>query len=167
MAKDDHLARGTGSFVIHGKKASVITFGDALAGMSAEERMRARKGERGGSRSPGRETSLRGGDRASDRDRAGGAAATDHRGSEASTNTVAARSFRELHNRLSAHAATLESGEEGGGADSDALSVLTDEGARTPLAPVEDVEEDEEEREGVHKQAAFYTPEVPGTPAKE
>jgi hypothetical protein len=72
-----------------------------------------------------------------------------------------------LHNRLSAHAATLESGEEGGGADSDALSVLTDEGARTPLAPVEDVEEDEEEREGVHKQAAFYTPEVPGTPAKE
>ncbi|KFY33731.1 hypothetical protein V495_08263 [Pseudogymnoascus sp. VKM F-4514 (FW-929)] len=165
MAKDDHLARGTGSFVIHGKKASVITFGDALAGMSAEERMRARKGERGGSRSPGGETSLRGGDRASDRDRAGGAAAADHRGSEASTNTVAARSFRELHNRLSAHAATLESGEEGGGADSDALSVLTDEGARTPLAPVEDVEEDEEV--GGHKQAAFYTPEVPGTPAKE
>ena len=106
VAKDDHLARGTGSFVVHGKKASVITFGDALANMSADERMRLKKQaqaqERGRSASPApREASLRGGDR-------GGGA--DHRGSEASTNTVSARSFRELHNRLSAHAATLGEG---------------------------------------------------------
>lgn len=159
--KDDHLARGTGSFVIHGKKASVITFGDALANMSAEERMRLKKQaqsqgqDRGTSSSPAPrdfacEASLRG---------------ADHRGSEASTDTVAARSFRELHNRLSAHAATLESGGE---VDSDAaVSVLSDEGTRTPLAPVEDVDEEETDTEGKYKQAAFYTPEVPGTPAKE
>ncbi|OBT68254.1 hypothetical protein VE03_02333 [Pseudogymnoascus sp. 23342-1-I1] len=167
-ARDDHLARGAGSFVIHGKKASVITFGDALAGMSADERMRLRKQaqaqERGSSSSPaprefgGREASLRGGDRA------------DHRGSEASTNTVAARSFRELHNRLSAHAATLESG-EGGVSDSDAVSVLSEDGGvRTPLAVVEDVDEEEDagedEAAGKFKQAAFYTPEGAGTPAR-
>ncbi|KFY82236.1 hypothetical protein V500_10700, partial [Pseudogymnoascus sp. VKM F-4518 (FW-2643)] len=115
VAKDDHLARGTGSFVIHGKKASVITFGDALANMSADDRMRLKKlaqaQERGRSASPApRDASLRGGDR-------GGGA--DHRGSEASTNTVSARSFRELHNRLSAHAAMLGEGGEGA-SDSDA-----------------------------------------------
>ncbi|OAF57114.1 hypothetical protein VC83_05911 [Pseudogymnoascus destructans] len=174
VARDDHLARGTGSFVIHGKKASVITFGDALANMSAEERMRLKKQaqaqaqERGTSESPapkefGREASLRGGDHR------GG---VDHRGSEASTNTVAARSFRELHNRLSAHAATLEEGGAGSDSDADAdadaaMSMVSgeEEGVRTPLPVVEDVDEDEEG--GRFKQAAFYTPEVPGTPAKE
>ncbi|OBT52481.1 hypothetical protein VE04_07476 [Pseudogymnoascus sp. 24MN13] len=104
--------------------------------MSAEERMRLKKAaqaqERGSSVE--REGEVRGGDR-------GG---VDHRGSEASTNTLAARSFRELHNRLSAHAATLELGEGGMASDSDAaVSMLSEE-------------------EG----AAFYTPEVPGTPAK-
>ncbi|KFY07738.1 hypothetical protein V492_06868, partial [Pseudogymnoascus sp. VKM F-4246] len=174
--KDDHLARGTGSFVIHGKKASVITFGDALSNMSADERMRNKKQaqaggqqERGTSSSPapkdvGREASIRGSDRTTNR------GAADHRGSTASTNTVSARSFRELHNRLSAHAATLGSG-DGASDDEDAdaaVSVLgsEDDGTRTPLPPVEDVEEDAEEGEGKFKQAAFYTPEVPGTPAK-
>ncbi|OBT93870.1 hypothetical protein VE01_08490 [Pseudogymnoascus verrucosus] len=158
VVRDDHLARGTGSFVIHGKKASVITFGDALANMSAEERMRLKKAaqaqERGSSVE--REGEVRGGDR-------GG---VDHRGSEASTNTLAARSFRELHNRLSAHAATLELGEGGMASDSDAaVSMLSEEeGVRTPLPVVEDVDEDE--GMGGFKQAAFYTPEVPGTPAK-
>ncbi|KFY26089.1 hypothetical protein V491_01470, partial [Pseudogymnoascus sp. VKM F-3775] len=166
VAKDDHLARGTGSFVIHGKKASVITFGDALANMSTDERMRHKKQaqDRGTSASPapkdlGRDASLR-----SDH------CSADHRGSEASTNTVSARSFRELHSRLSAHAATLESGD--GASDSDfdaAVSVVSEEGGtRTPLPPVEDVEEEDEEETpgGKYHQAAFYTPEVPGTPAK-
>lgn len=161
VVKDDHLARGTGSFVIHGKKASVITFGDALANMSAEERMRLKKAAQaqergeGGSPAAAREGEMRGGDR----DRGG----VDHRGSEASTNTVAARSFRELHNRLSAHAATLEEREGGMASDSDAaVSILSEEdgGVRTPLPVVEDVDEDK------YQQAAFYTPEVPGTPAK-
>ena len=37
------LARGTGSFTVHGKKASVITFGSELQSMSPEERLRLRK----------------------------------------------------------------------------------------------------------------------------
>ena len=37
------LARGTGSFTVHGKKASVITFGSELQNMSPEERLRLRK----------------------------------------------------------------------------------------------------------------------------
>merc|ERR1711939_733558 len=41
--KDDVLSRGTGSFVVHGKKASVITFGSEIQSMSNEERLRLRK----------------------------------------------------------------------------------------------------------------------------
>lgn len=37
------LARGTGSFTVHGKKASVITFGTEWQGMSPEERLKLRK----------------------------------------------------------------------------------------------------------------------------
>jgi len=37
------LARGTGSFTVHGKKASVITFGSEWQTMSPEERLRLRK----------------------------------------------------------------------------------------------------------------------------
>ncbi|KAI9890827.1 MAG: hypothetical protein M1814_003611 [Vezdaea aestivalis] len=37
------LARGTGSFTVHGKKASVVTFGSEWQAMSTEERMRLRK----------------------------------------------------------------------------------------------------------------------------
>ena len=38
----DGLARGTGSFILHGKKASVITFGSEWQTMSNEERLRLR-----------------------------------------------------------------------------------------------------------------------------
>ncbi|KAL8858463.1 MAG: hypothetical protein Q9178_004961 [Gyalolechia marmorata] len=37
------LARGTGSFTVHGKKASVITFGSEWQNMTPEERLRIRK----------------------------------------------------------------------------------------------------------------------------
>lgn len=37
------LARGTGSFTLHGKKASVITFGSEWQSMSADERLKFRK----------------------------------------------------------------------------------------------------------------------------
>lgn len=44
---DDVLSRGTGSFTVHGKKASVITFGTELQSMSPEERLRLRRQARG------------------------------------------------------------------------------------------------------------------------
>lgn len=43
LAESEGLARGTGSFTVHGKKASVITFGSEWQGMSPEERLKVRK----------------------------------------------------------------------------------------------------------------------------
>lgn len=41
--ESDGLTRGAGSFIVHGKKASVITFGSEWQSMSNEERLRLRK----------------------------------------------------------------------------------------------------------------------------
>lgn len=169
LTKDDHLARGTGSFVVHGKKASVITFGDALVGMTPEERLgRLRAGHDG----TGAESSpvADKGDFHEQLMKRDGRVASD-----ASTHTATARSFRELHKRLSVHAANADereratsSGHLGGedAVDSDAAASFS-EGRRTPLPPVLDEEAEEEKLagEGVrHEQAMFYSPEVPGTP---
>ncbi|KAL9131532.1 MAG: hypothetical protein Q9217_000546 [Psora testacea] len=42
-AESEGLARGTGSFTVHGKKASVITFGSEWQSMSHDERLKVRK----------------------------------------------------------------------------------------------------------------------------
>ncbi|KAL8760654.1 MAG: hypothetical protein Q9184_003169 [Pyrenodesmia sp. 2 TL-2023] len=47
LAESEGLARGTGSFTVHGKKASVITFGSEWQGMSPEERLKVRKQAQG------------------------------------------------------------------------------------------------------------------------
>ncbi|KAL6717130.1 hypothetical protein ACLMJK_005045 [Lecanora helva] len=43
VADGEGLARGTGSFTVHGKKASVITFGSEWQSMAPEERLKPRK----------------------------------------------------------------------------------------------------------------------------
>ena len=43
LADSEGLARGTGSFTVHGKKASVINFGSEWQNMSPEERLKLRK----------------------------------------------------------------------------------------------------------------------------
>lgn len=43
LVDSEGLARGTGSFTVHGKKASVINFGSELQNMSPEERLKLRK----------------------------------------------------------------------------------------------------------------------------
>ena len=45
--ESEGLARGTGSFTVHGKKASVITFGSEWQNMSPEERLKLRKQAQG------------------------------------------------------------------------------------------------------------------------
>lgn len=47
MADSEGLARGTGSFTVHGKKASVINFGSEWQTMSPEERLKLRKQAQG------------------------------------------------------------------------------------------------------------------------
>ena len=43
LGESEGLTRGVGSFTVHGKKASVITFGSEWQSMSPEERLRTRK----------------------------------------------------------------------------------------------------------------------------
>ena len=43
ITESEGLARGAGSFTVHGKKASVITFGAEWQGMSPEERLKVRR----------------------------------------------------------------------------------------------------------------------------
>lgn len=181
----DVLPRGTGSFVVHGKKASVITFGNELQmqSLAAEERIRQRlhRDDSSSSRTGVTEgtdfqsiLSAR-----SMRDR-------EHRSSAASASTATARSFRELHRKYSSAA-------RGGGnlalpsdEDSDAALSFSD-GHRTPLPPIDGEEEQARElandangdtdgveyfelspppsREG--RNTVFFTPEPPASPVIE
>ena len=47
LADSEGLARGTGSFTVHGKKASVITFGAEWQDMTPEERLKLRRSAHG------------------------------------------------------------------------------------------------------------------------
>jgi hypothetical protein len=169
----DHLSRGSGSFVVHGKKASVITFGDELSGLAQEERL---KGMRNNSKlnevtnanTPANTntsmaypplTTITSHDipsRFDVRDR-------EHRESAASNMTATGRSFKELHQRLREH-----SGAHGDGS-ADAVDLDSEvgdsSGVRTP--PARDSERpgtSYRDDDGGHAQAAFYSPEAPATP---
>jgi hypothetical protein len=161
--KEDVLSRGTGSFVVHGKKASVITFGSELQSMSPEERLRLRRQshkEEPNPLSPG----------TIDDDfhsvLAEPAEFHERHDSAATTSTTTAKSFRELHQRL--HPYGVPAIVTSDGEDSETAISFSD-GRRTPLPPVED--EDEEgylSRPGSqNQQAMFYTPEASNTPSRE
>ncbi|KAK3297564.1 uncharacterized protein B0H64DRAFT_339440 [Chaetomium fimeti] len=184
----DVLPRGTGSFVVHGKKASVITFGNELQmqSLATEERIRQRL-HRDDSSST-RTGAADGSDfqsiltARSMRDR-------EHRGSAASASTATARSFRELHRKYSSAARGM--GGNGNLAlpsdeDSDAAVSFSD-GRRTPLPPIDGEEEQEREQgddangdtDGVEyfelspppsregRNTVFFTPEPPSSPVIE
>jgi hypothetical protein len=157
---DDVLSRGTGSFVVHGKKASVITFGSELQSMSPDERLRLRKQphkDEAGFLSP-----------ASVDDDFHSILAEpvefhERHDSAATTSTATARSFRELHKKLAAHSSSAAGAVTSDGDDSEAALSFS-EGRRTPLPTVED-EDDEGSRPGSRsKQAMFYTPEASNSP---
>jgi hypothetical protein len=166
--KDDVLARGTGSFVVHGKKASVITFGSELQSMSPDERLRLRRQahkDEPGFLSP-----------ASIDDDFHSVLAEpvefhERHGSAATTSTATARSFRELHKKLAAHGsggpAFVRSYDDDD--DSEAAASFS-EGRRTPLPPGIPMEDEDE---GVNDnlaspamQATFYTPEASNSPTR-
>ncbi len=181
----DVLSRGSGSFVVHGKKASVITFGGDLQSISPDERLRQRKAQQAAQQreeaaSPASGESGLPGDfrivlqsQNDDRER---------RGSAASASTATARSFRDLHRKYSS-AQAAKSGSTlaiPSDEDSDAAISLSD-GRRTPLVPTEEADEESEreEDEGVDDQdllsppmsagtqVQFFTPEPPASPALE
>ncbi|KAH7032824.1 uncharacterized protein B0I36DRAFT_347985 [Microdochium trichocladiopsis] len=167
--REEILSRGTGSFTVHGKKASVINFGDELQNLSPEERMRQRKqsqqlDENGVPMSPG----------SVDDDFhsiVSGEPSEDRRGSNASASTATARSFRELHRKYST-TRSQSRGRAGGltvpsdNDDSDAAISFSD-GRRTPLPPLDDEDELDDEEDGragprgMPRRSVYLTPEPP------
>ncbi|KXJ92793.1 hypothetical protein Micbo1qcDRAFT_160612 [Microdochium bolleyi] len=168
--REEILSRGTGSFTVHGKKASVINFGEELQILSPEERLRQRKqsqqmDENGVPMSPA----------SVDDDFhsiVSGEPNDERRGSNASASTATARSFRELHRKYST-TRSQSRGRAGGlmvpsdNDDSDAAISFSD-GRRTPLPPLDDedeVEDDEDGRAGplgMPRRSVYLTPEPPG-----
>ncbi|KAF4582939.1 guanyl-nucleotide exchange factor [Ophiocordyceps camponoti-floridani] len=101
---DNMLTRSTGSFVVHGKKASVINIGAELQSLSPDDKMLARKAQQPEEQavlSPAQsgcadEDYLSAQETVSDSHDADG-----RRESTTSAGTATARSFRELHRRYS------------------------------------------------------------------
>ncbi|KAI3400170.1 hypothetical protein diail_4055 [Diaporthe ilicicola] len=163
--ESEMLTRGSGSFVVHGKKASVITFGSELqSSLSPDERLRARKtshadGSVVHSDSAEAMNAAAGsgsGSGSGDGDfrvflLSGPKSATKRRSSAASTSTATARSFRDLHRKYSSAQAAKASSSGGNltvpsdGESDPALSFS--EGRRSPLLPehVEELKEEEEQ----------------------
>ncbi|KAK3685989.1 hypothetical protein B0T22DRAFT_410776 [Podospora appendiculata] len=193
----DILARGTGSFVVHGKKASVITFGNELhlQSMSPEESIRLksiRRPPQGDQRDDA--AAMLTTDNSTPRGPSGGDGADfrsvliarsahdadrKHRGSAASASTATARSFRELHRKYSSAQTAKGITPSGSLAlpsdeDSDAAVSFSD-GRRTPLPPIEGEPSDAETEDEndisppvrEERLTRFFTPEPPASPPKD
>ncbi|KAI8627768.1 hypothetical protein F5Y19DRAFT_165822 [Xylariaceae sp. FL1651] len=163
ITRDEVLSRGTGSFTVHGKKASVINFGTELQGIATDEHMRQRKqvqqgDELGSVSSPHIDDdfhSILG--RLPER--------SGRRGSGTSASTATARSFRELHRKYSSSRAhkTTAGGNLAVPSDEDSDAAISfSDGRRSPLPPLDD--EDESPASETPLQARFYTPDPPSSP---
>ncbi|KAJ2901313.1 hypothetical protein MKZ38_001980 [Zalerion maritima] len=145
--REEMLVRGSGSFVVHGKKASVINFGTELQSISPEGRLRPRRSYRENLAGVAASSSANGDSGAAEEDDDLQAVVWDplsqesrpRRESAASASTATARSFRELHRKYSSAQASKSIA---GGLvvpsddDSDA-AISFSEGRRTPLPPIE------------------------------
>lgn len=144
------LTRGTGQFVVHGKKASVITFGSELQSLSPDDRLRSRKlsqSEGSGANGDVEEATVSNGSGSGTAEfraflLSGPTVSTERRSSAASASTATARSFRELHRKYSsATRATSSHGNLSVPTDEDSDAAISfSDGRRTPL-PVEEIEE--------------------------
>ncbi|KAL3425024.1 sec7 domain-containing protein [Phlyctema vagabunda] len=159
---DDVLIRSSGSFVVHGKKASVITFGSELQSMSPDERLRLRRQTHRDGSSALSPVSI------DDDFHSVLAEPFEFRarhGSTATGSSATARSFRDLHRRLSQH--TANPGQITSDGESE-HAVSVSDGPQTPLPAHEDEDggrdEDDSDGTGHGKQARFYTPEDSTSP---
>jgi hypothetical protein len=142
-SRESMLARGSGSFVVHGKKASVINIGTDLQSMSQDEKLRGRRQSNFTEQSP--LTPMQSGDDEDDFHSVLGITVDeepkDRRGSIASASTATARSFRELHRKYSSAQAARSTSVGGrltipSDGESEAAVSFSD-GHRTPLPPIE------------------------------
>ncbi|KAI1819710.1 hypothetical protein F4861DRAFT_115873 [Xylaria intraflava] len=165
--RDEVLFRGAGSFTVHGKKASVINFGNELQGIATDEHIKNRKQAQQGDdsvpTSPGNIDDLNSLDQLPEH--------SERRGSAASASTATARSFRDLHRKFSSSRATKAVA--GGNLvvpsdeDSDVAASFSD-GRRSPLPPLND-DENEDGNLAIETplQAEIYTPDPPGSPVHQ
>ncbi|KAH8805595.1 hypothetical protein F5884DRAFT_709128 [Xylogone sp. PMI_703] len=146
---EDVLSRGTGSFVVHGKKASVITFGEELKHMSRKQ-------------APKDEHSIRSPSVADDDVRSGPSGYRERHNSGATGSTATGKSIGDLHKVSTSYSSECIStlAHEH---DSE-VAVSFSEGRRTPLPPVDDGVEDSAGSEPIEGQALFYTPEGSNSP---
>lgn len=165
----DVLTRGSGSFVVHGKKASVISFGAELQSMSPDDRIRRNRSlQATQARDDAASTTSSGGPASEIGDYRsvlagqGGPSGTgrDRRESANSASTTTARSFRDLHRKYSSAQAAKAAASAGGltvPSDTDSeVAVSFSDGRRTPLPPIQgetdsvtgdDVEDDSDDGE--------------------
>ncbi|KAI3318223.1 hypothetical protein HD806DRAFT_322399 [Xylariaceae sp. AK1471] len=164
--RDEVLFRGTGSFTVHGKKASVINFGNELQGIATDEHMRHRKQAQQGDEQESRSPASADDDFHSLLGRL--PEHSGRRGSATSASTATARSFRDLHRKISsARTAKVAAGGNlvvPSDEDSDAAVSFSD-GRRSPLPPLDD--EDESFALETPLQARFYTPDPPSSPVQQ
>lgn len=148
--REEQLTRGTGSFVVHGKKASVIKFGNELQTMSQDDKIRARKQSQAPLDQPLSPLSPMLSE-SEDNDFHSIASvpreSDERRESVASASTATAKSFRELHRKYST-AQAARSASAGGRlavpSDTESeVAVSFSDGRRSPLPPIE-TETDEE-----------------------
>ncbi|PFH60850.1 hypothetical protein XA68_10207 [Ophiocordyceps unilateralis] len=103
-SQDSMLTRGAGSFVVHGKKASVINLGTELQSLSQDEKMFARKPQQPEEQaviSPAQSGGPDDDYHSAQETTSDCHDADDRRESTTSAGTATARSFRELHRRYS------------------------------------------------------------------
>ncbi|KND88506.1 Protein transport protein sec73, partial [Tolypocladium ophioglossoides CBS 100239] len=161
--RDAMLSRGTGSFVVHGKKASVINLGTELQSMSQDEKILARKQLQQQQLHHHQQKQLAeqppvspvpGAEPDDDFHSAPETPSESYessgrRESAASASTATARSFRELHRKYSS--AQAVKGASAGGrlavpSDGESeVAVSFSDGRKSPLPPIEKGSEDEGE----------------------
>ncbi len=123
ITESEGLPRGTGSFTVHGKKASVITFGSEWQSMSPEERLKLRKQAH-----------------SSEAKASAPAAAEDDRGSMTSTSVLEIRPLSvRTGSTATAKSSGYERGMEGGAVANSTVSIFAEEVTSAP---------DEAENEG-------------------
>lgn len=157
---DSRLTRGAGSFVVHGKKASVINFGTGLQNMSQDAMQLVRRDD------PSRPSSQQAGSPSSGDDDEYHSVMGDvrgwrgRRGSATSASTATARSFRELHRKYSRSASAGARLSVPSDDESDAAASVSGSG-RTPLPRI-DHESSDEDGEGaetsVPERPEYFTP---------
>ncbi|KAL7813482.1 guanine nucleotide exchange factor [Trichoderma gracile] len=164
--RDSTLSRGTGSFVVHGKKASVIQLGTELQVLNNEEQLLARKSQQQSYRQSTDQPAFSPPSEEQEDDFYSVLEAPleqsesrERRESAASASTATARSFRELHRKYSS-AQAARSVSAGGrlavpsDADSE-VAVSFSDGRRSPLPPIETEDDDDDELEAFTAESAI------------